>query len=96
MEELVHLAHLSNAIPDDGVQQAGKKMSQRWESTEFHEIRAYREKPMSVFWFQNAVAIKSYITNKTNTKDIFRGCLNKSGPGCLYCHKISIAPVLDR
>ncbi|XP_010769041.1 uncharacterized protein, partial [Notothenia coriiceps] len=29
VEELVHLAHLSLAIPDDDVQQAGKKMSQR-------------------------------------------------------------------
>ncbi|XP_029318578.1 uncharacterized protein LOC115028846 isoform X2 [Cottoperca gobio] len=28
-EELVHLAHLSNAIPDDEVQEAGKQMSQR-------------------------------------------------------------------
>ncbi|KAK5853357.1 hypothetical protein PBY51_007149 [Eleginops maclovinus] len=29
VEELVHLAHLSTAIPDDEVLQAGKKMSQR-------------------------------------------------------------------
>ncbi|XP_018555248.1 puratrophin-1 [Lates calcarifer] len=29
MEELVHLAHLSNVIPDDAVHQAGKQMSQR-------------------------------------------------------------------
>lgn len=29
MEELVHLANLSNVIPDDEVQQAGKQMSQR-------------------------------------------------------------------
>ncbi|XP_047184590.1 uncharacterized protein LOC118283677 isoform X2 [Scophthalmus maximus] len=29
MEELVHLAHLSNVIPDDAVQQAGKQMSRR-------------------------------------------------------------------
>ncbi|XP_071334457.1 uncharacterized protein [Trachinotus anak] len=29
VEELVHLAHLSNVIPDDTVQQAGKQMSQR-------------------------------------------------------------------
>ncbi|XP_067428064.1 uncharacterized protein [Thunnus thynnus] len=29
MEELVHLAHLSNVIPDDEVQQEGKQMSQR-------------------------------------------------------------------
>lgn len=33
-EELVHLAHLSKAIPDEEVQQAGRQMSQRWESTE--------------------------------------------------------------
>ncbi|XP_042339336.1 uncharacterized protein LOC121940690, partial [Plectropomus leopardus] len=29
MEELVYLAHLSNTIPDDEVQEAGKRMSQR-------------------------------------------------------------------
>ncbi|XP_045915964.1 uncharacterized protein LOC123977384 [Micropterus dolomieu] len=29
MEELVHLAHLSNVLPDEEVQQAGKQMSQR-------------------------------------------------------------------
>ncbi|KAM7367522.1 hypothetical protein PAMP_013813 [Pampus punctatissimus] len=29
MEELLHLAHLSNVIPDNKVQQAGKQMSQR-------------------------------------------------------------------
>lgn len=29
MEELVYLAHLSNAIPDDDIKKAGKQMSQR-------------------------------------------------------------------
>lgn len=29
VEELLHLAHLANVIPDDGVQQAGRQMSQR-------------------------------------------------------------------
>ncbi|XP_059212986.1 uncharacterized protein LOC131991549 [Centropristis striata] len=29
MEELLHLAHLSNAIPDDQIQEAGKQISQR-------------------------------------------------------------------
>lgn len=28
-EELVHLAHLSKAIPDDEIQEAGKRMSHR-------------------------------------------------------------------
>lgn len=28
-EELVHLAHLSSVIPDEGIRQAGKQMSQR-------------------------------------------------------------------
>lgn len=29
VEELLHLAHLSNVIPDDMVQEAGKQMSER-------------------------------------------------------------------
>lgn len=29
VEELLHLAHLSNVIPDDVVQEAGKQMSER-------------------------------------------------------------------
>lgn len=36
MEELVHLAHLANIIPDDEVQQAGKQMSHRWAGIEVH------------------------------------------------------------
>lgn len=76
MEELVHLAHLSNVIPDDEVQQAGKQMSQRWEGIELHIAKRLSR---WLSWYSYTSSCNGHIILKS--KDICRGCLNKSDPG---------------